>query len=35
MEGEAGQWRDLPPARNKQPGPHGVITVRTRRDEET
>jgi formate dehydrogenase major subunit len=34
-EGENGQWRDLPPARNKQPGKHGVITIRSMRGEET
>ena len=35
VEGEAGQWRDLPPARHKQPGKHGVVTIRTMRGEET
>jgi formate dehydrogenase major subunit len=34
-EGAGGQWRDLPPARNKQPGKHGVVTIRNVRGEET
>jgi len=34
-EGEDGQWRDLPPARHKEPGKHGVITIRNVKGEET
>ena len=34
-EGSAGRWRDLPPARGKTPGKHGVITSRRRTGEET
>ena len=34
-EGEHGQWRDLPPARHKLPGKHGVVTIRNVSGEET
>jgi formate dehydrogenase major subunit len=34
-EGENGEWRDLPPARHKQPGKHGVVTIRDSAGEET
>jgi formate dehydrogenase major subunit len=32
---EVDLWRDLPPARGKKPGRHGVITARSMADEET
>ena len=35
VEGEDGQWRDLPPARGKRPGKHGVVTARSMKGEET
>ena len=35
FEGQAGRWRDLPPARNKKPGKHGVVTIRSMESEET
>ena len=34
-EGADGRWRDLPPARHKEPGKHGVATIRNVRGEET
>jgi len=34
-EGAEGRWRDLPPARHKAPGKHGVVTSRATRGEET
>jgi formate dehydrogenase major subunit len=34
-EGADGKWRDLPPARHRQPGKHGVVTVRDSAGEET
>jgi formate dehydrogenase major subunit len=35
VEGEAGEWRDLPVARGKRPGKHGVVTARSMKGEET
>ncbi|HEY2014152.1 MAG TPA: molybdopterin dinucleotide binding domain-containing protein, partial [Bryobacteraceae bacterium] len=35
QEGAGGQWRDLPPARHKEPGRHGVVTIRNVKGEET
>jgi formate dehydrogenase major subunit len=35
QEGESSQWRDLPPARFKKPGKHGVVTTRNVSGEET
>jgi formate dehydrogenase major subunit len=29
------RWRDLPPAQNKEPGKHGVVTARNMKNEET
>jgi formate dehydrogenase major subunit len=34
-EGESGAWRDLPPARHKTPGKHGVVSSRSVSGEET
>ncbi len=34
-EGEGGAWRDLPRARHKVPGRHGVVTARNTSGEET
>jgi formate dehydrogenase major subunit len=34
-EGEGGAWRDLPPARGKRPGRHGVVAIRNVSGEET
>jgi len=34
-EGENGEWRDLPPARHRVPGKHGVVTIRDSSGEET
>lgn len=33
--GGIGRWRDLPEARGREPGKHGVVTVRSMRGEET
>jgi formate dehydrogenase major subunit len=35
IPGEAGEWRDLPAARNRKPGRHGIVSPRSLKDEET